>query len=118
MTPWQGFQVAQAGAQGAAAIGAAIGATYCGMTLAGAHGAGGHAVAATGAAYTGAGGQGAPRLNQLQGQQGQIAPVGQQAAQPPNMAGIVATASKVSIFFMGSLSPQKAVGNYCFGRAV
>jgi hypothetical protein len=79
--------------------------------------AGGHGAAASGAAYTGAGGHGAPRLNQLHGQQGH-SPVGQQAAQPPNMAGNVATASKVSIFFMVGLSPQKAVGDYCFGRTV
>jgi hypothetical protein len=56
-------------------------------------------------------------LNQLHGQQGH-SPVGQQAAQPPNMAGNVATASKVSIFFMVCLSPQKAVADYCFGRTV
>jgi hypothetical protein len=110
-TPWHGFHVAHGGAQGAAAAatGAAIGATYCGTTEAGGHGA-----AATG---TGAGGHGAPRLNQLHGQQGH-SPVGQQAAQPPNMAGIAATASKVSIFFMAILSPRKAARNYCFGRAV
>ncbi|MEX2307321.1 MAG: hypothetical protein WD738_07000 [Pirellulales bacterium] len=38
-------------------------------------------------------------MNQLQGQQ-EPKPVGQQVVQPPNMAGIAVTASKVSIFFM------------------
>jgi hypothetical protein len=117
-TPWHGFQVAHGAGHGAAAAsGAAIGVTYCGI---GAATAGGHTgAAATGAAYTGAGGQAAPRLNQLHGQHGHSpSPGGQQAAQPPNVTGIVATASKVSIFFMANRSPHKAVGDYCLGGAV
>lgn len=90
------------------------GLTYCGIIWlargcenAGAHG-GGHCVAASGAAnvgaggqHTGAGGHAAGRLNQLQGQHGQSPLViGQQAAQPLNVAGMVATASKARIFFI------------------
>ena len=120
MTPWHGFQVAQAGAHGEGAVaanGAAMGVTYCGMIVGATPGGHVAGAATSGAAYVGAGGHGAPRLNQLQGQQGH-SPVGQQAAHPPNMAGNAATASKVSIFFMVCLSPQKAVGDYCLGRAV
>jgi hypothetical protein len=95
-------------------FGAEVGITYCGIICvatggqAGGH-AGGQAVAANGAAYIGAGGQqtgagagghGAGRLHQLQGHNGHSEAVGQHAAQPPNMAGIVATASKASIFFI------------------
>jgi hypothetical protein len=96
-----------------------VGITYWGIICAG---AGGQAVAASGAAYvvggqqTGAGGgHGAGRLKQLQGQHGHRSP-GAQAAHPLNVAGIVATASKIIIFFMISLSPLKAVRDYCLGR--
>jgi hypothetical protein len=113
-TPWQGFHVAHGAGQGAAAAtGAAIGVTYCGI---GAMAGGQTGAAATGAAYVG--GQAAPRLNQLHGQHGHKSPTGQQAAHPPKVAGIAVTASKVSIFFMVSLAPWKAVGNYCLGSAV
>src|SRR5438874_6017406 len=71
----------------------------------GAYGAGWH-VAASGAAYVGAGAQAgaqtgaggaqtAPRLNQLHGQHGQS-----RAQQQPPAAGSIATASKISVFFM------------------
>src|SRR3954447_18816972 len=68
---------------------------------------GGAQVAAIGAAYVGgqAGAQYAGRLNQLQGQNGQSL-----AQQQPEAAGIVATASKISSFFMIFSSPSEAVG--------
>ena len=80
----------------------------------GAHG--GAQVAASGAAYVGgqAGAQYvAGRLNQLHGQHGHS-----RAQEQPAAAGNVATASKISNFFMilGLLRKQR--GDYCFGRVV
>lgn len=82
---------------------------------------GGAHVAANGAAYVGAGAQYgagagaqyAPRLNQLHGQNGHS-----RAQQQPLAAGSIATASKISVFFMvlGLLGKQR--GDYCFGRDV
>ena len=85
---------AQAGAQGGAHGEAASGATYVGP--------GAQAGAQTGA-----------RLNQLHGHRGQS-----RVQQQPEAAGIVATASKISNFFMilGLLTKQ-FVDN-CLGRVV
>ena len=82
----------------------------------GAHGAGGQ-VAATGATYVGGGQAGAQtaagRLNQLQGHSGHS-----RAQQQPDALGNVATASKISSFFMILSSPSEAAGGFCFGRVV
>jgi hypothetical protein len=106
---WHGLHMFGA----AAARGEAPGITYCGITCdaigAQGEGQGGGQVAATGAAYVvaggqhtgaGGGGQTGSRRHQLQGQQGHNARSGPHAAHPPNRAGSVDTASKVSIFFM------------------
>jgi hypothetical protein len=89
------------------------------MMAGAATGAQGAAIGAQGAAvsgaYTGvAGAQYAPRLNQLHGLHGQ-APMPQQL-HPPAMAGIVATASMISKFFIVLSLLRKQPGDYCFGR--
>jgi hypothetical protein len=92
---------------------------YGAAVATGAHGEygaqGGAQVAASGAAYVGgqAGAQTAGRLNQLHGQSGHS-----RAQQQPEAAGIVATASKISNFFMILCLLRKQGRNYCFGRNV
>jgi hypothetical protein len=99
---------------GVAASGAAAGAAYCGITAGAATGGQGAAVSGT---YAGvAGPQYAPRLNQLHGLHGH-APNPQQL-HPPAMAGIVATASTIRIFFIVLSLLRKQPGDYCLGRNV
>jgi hypothetical protein len=126
--PWHELQ----GLGPIAASGEAPGMMYCGIICdatgghvghgdghIGAHG-GGQAVAATGVAYvvaggqqTGAGGGGhtGSRRNQLHGQHGHNARLGQHEAHPPNIVGSIATASKVSIFFMILCLLRKQLSN-------
>ncbi len=95
--------------QGAAAYGAGAHVAQGAAT----YGAGAQVELASGATYVGAGAHTAPRLNQLHGQNGQS-----RAQQQPEAAGSIATASKVSIFFMVLSLLGKQRGNYCFGSVV
>ena len=88
------------------------GAGHAGWAYAGAQ-AGAHGDAASGAQYVGAGAQTGARLNQLHGHKGQS-----RAQQQPEAAGSVATASKISNFFMILCLLSKQLVEYCLGRVV